>query len=189
MNILYIISQIFGTLSFVISLVAYHRGTKKKIFQTMMVANILDILHYLCLSAYSGFITKVLALVRNKIIIVKEKNKKLNNNIVLVVIMVTYLITGILTYKNIYSILPILAAMIYFYFVWNGNEIVVKKAGFWCYFLWLAYNICVLSVAGIVSNIVSIVSTYIAVYVEVKKDKKGEQKNEKNNSRSRINSH
>ena len=85
------------------------------------------------------------------------------------------LISGIATFENIYSILPIMAAMIYFYFVWNGDELVVKKAGFWCYFLWLAYNICVLSAAGIVSNIVSIVSTFIAVFVQAKKDEKGEK--------------
>ena len=174
MNLLYIISQIFGTLSFIISLIAYHRSTKKKIFQTMMIANILDILHYLCLNAYSGCITKILALVRNEIIIAKDKNKKLNNSIILTIVMIAYIISGIITYENIYSILPISAAMIYLYFTWNGNELVVKKAAFWCYFLWLAYNICVLSVAGIVSNIVSILSTYIAVFIEVKKDNKKE---------------
>ena len=170
MNLLYIISQIFGTLSFIISLIAYNRSTKKKIFQTMMIANILDILHYLCLNAYSGCITKILALVRNEIIIAKDKNKKLNNSIILTIVMIAYIISGIITYENIYSILPISAAMIYLYFTWNGNELVVKKAAFWCYFLWLAYNICVLSVAGIVSNIVSIVSTFIAVFVQAKKD-------------------
>ena len=50
---------------------AYHKKKKEKIFQTMMIANILDILHYLILGAYSGCITKIIALVRNKIIIVK----------------------------------------------------------------------------------------------------------------------
>lgn len=33
-------------------------------------------------------------------------------------------------------------------------------------FLWLVYNICVFSIAGITSNIVSIISTFIAVYNE-----------------------
>lgn len=165
-NMIYIIAQIIGFISFIVSLLAYHRKKKEKIFQTMMIANVLDIVHYLLLNAYSGCVTKIIALIRNKIIIVKEKDKKLNNNVVLVILFIAYLISGILTYKNIYSVLPILAAMIYLYFVWDGNELKVKKVAFYCYFLWLAYNIFVFSIAGIVSNIVSIISTFIAMYNE-----------------------
>ena len=166
MNIIYVISQVAWFIAFILSLIAYHRKKKSTIFQTMMVANILDIIHYILLGAYSGCITKIIALVRNEIIIVKEKNKKFNNNIVLIALFIIYLVSGILTYKNIYSILPIFAAMIYLYFVWNGNELKVKKCAFYCYFLWLIYNICVFSIAGITSNIVSIISTFIAVYNE-----------------------
>ena len=83
MNIVYLISQIVGFVAFVISLIAYHRKKKEKIFKTMMLANLLDITHYLLLGAYSGCLTKVIALVRNEIIILKEKKEKLNNKIVL----------------------------------------------------------------------------------------------------------
>lgn len=174
MSIIYIISQIVGFISFVISLVAYHRKEKKKIFQTMMVANILDIIHYFLLGAYSGCVTKVMALGRNEIIILKEKNKKLNKTIIFIIILIVYIISGIVTYKNIYSILPILAAIIYLFFVWNGNELKVKRVAFYCYFLWLTYNICVFSIAGIVSNCVAIISTFIAIYNERKANKKKE---------------
>lgn len=168
MDIVYIISQIAGFIAFILSLIAYHQKKKGKIFQTMMIANVLDILHYILLGAYSGCITKVIALIRNEIIIVKEKNKRFNKKIVLIMLFIIYLISGIITYKNIYSILPILAAVIYLYFVWNGNELKVKRVAFYCYFLWLIYNICVFSIAGITSNFVSIISTFIAVYNEKK---------------------
>lgn len=163
MNIIYIISQVVGFIAFIISLVAYHRKKKEKIFGTMMLANFLDMVHYLLLGAYSGCITKVIALVRNKIIIIKEKYKKFDSRVVLIILLTVYLILGILTYKNVFSVLPILSAMIYLYFVWNGDELQVKKIAFYCYFLWLIYNICVFSVAGIISNCVSIISTFIAM--------------------------
>lgn len=166
MNVVYIISQIFGFLAFIISLIAYHRKKKQKIFRTMMIANILDIMHYLLLGAYSGSVTKIIALVRNELIIVKEKYKKLNNYIILIILFIIYIIAGIITFKNIFSILPILAAIIYLYFVWNGDELKVKRVAFYCYFLWLTYNIFVFSIAGITSNIISIISTLIAVYNE-----------------------
>ena len=174
MDKVYIISQLVGFIAFVISLTAYHRKEKKKIFQTMMVCNVLDIIHYFLLRAYSGCITKAMALIRNEIIIAKEKNKKINNTIVLIIIAVAYLASGILTFKSIYSILPILAALIYLFFVWNGDELKVKKVAFYCYFLWLTYNIFVFSIAGIVSNIVAIISTFVAMKNE-KEKVKGDQ--------------
>ena len=56
-----------------------------------------------------------------------------------------------------------MAAIIYIMFIWNGDEVIIKKTAFFCYFLWLIYNIFVLSIAGIVSNIISIISTLIAI--------------------------
>lgn len=166
MKQLYVISQIVGFLAFVISLISYHKKQKKKIFQNMMIANTLDIIHYLLLGAYSGCATKIMALVRNEIIVAKEKNKKINNKIVFIILVISYTILGILTYQNIFSILPISAAIIYLCFVWKGNEYRVKKVAFYCYFLWLAYNICIFSIEGIISNCVAIISTLIALYNE-----------------------
>lgn len=171
MDTFYIISQIVGFIAFVISLIAFHRKEKSKIFKTLMVGNILDIIHYFFLGAYSGCITKVIALIRNEIIVLKEKNKKLNNYIVLIMLTAAYIIAGLLTYKNIYSILPIVAAIIYLLFIWNGDELKVKKVAFYCYFLWLIYNICVFSIAGIISNSVAIISAFIAMHNEYKKRK------------------
>ena len=175
MNKMYITSQIVAFVAFILSLIAYHRKEKKKIFQTMVIGNILDIIHYFLLGAYSGCITKVMALIRNEIIILKEKKNRLNNKIVLIIIIIAYIVSGILTYKNIYSILPIMAAIIYLFFVWNGNELQVKIAAFGCYFLWLTYNICVFSIVGIFSNCVAIISTFFAIKNENKDSDKAQK--------------
>ena len=162
MNYLYIISQIFALGAFIISLISFHRKKKENIMRTALIANFLDMIHYIFLGAYNGFLTKVLAFVRNSFIIYKDK-RKIKSNIYLVVFIILYLITSIITYKNLYSILPSIAAIIYLIAIWNGNESTIKKAGCGCYFLWLTYNIFVFSVIGIISNIVAIISTFIAV--------------------------
>ena len=89
----------------------------------------------------------------------------------MILFIIVYVIATIFAYNNILSILPLLAAMIYIICIWNGNEIKIKKAAFFCYFLWLVYNIFVLSISGIVSNVISILSTFIAV-LNVKKGNK-----------------
>ena len=136
----------------------------------MVTSNILNLIHYLLLGAFSGCITKLLAIFRDYFIILKEKNKKLSNSVYLIVFILLYIIATIFTYNGFLSILPLVAAIIYIIFIWNGNEVIIKKIAFFCYFLWLIYNIFVLSIAGIVSNIISIISTLIAI---INTDKEG----------------
>lgn len=165
---MYILSQIFGLLSLIITLYSYHLNKKEKIFKSMCIANIIDIIHYVFLEAYSGLFTKVVALLRNIFIIIKEKNSKLNSKILLFIFIALYSLLAILTFESYISLLPFIAAIVYMIVVWNGNELQVKKIAFLCYFLWLIYNISVLSIFGTVSNIVSLISTYIA-YLNEKK--------------------
>ena len=77
--------------------------------------------------------------------------------------MLFYFLAAILTYNGIFSIFPLVAAIIYMIVEWNGNELAIKKVAFVCYFLWLGYNIFVFSIVGIVSNTISIISTLIAI--------------------------
>lgn len=159
---MYIISQIIETIALIVTLGSYHLKKKEKIFKGMCIANILEMLHYLLLGAWSGFAIKVIALIRNIFIIEKEYNRKLRKVFFLYLFIGIYIVIGVLTFKNIFSLLPMAAAVIYMIVVWDGDELQVKKISFLCYFLWLAYNICILSVMGIVSNIVALISTYIA---------------------------
>ena len=166
---LFTIGQVIGFIAFIISLIAYHRKKKNKILGNMVISNILNLVHYLLLGAYSGCITKVMAIIRDLFIIAKEKNKKLSSYWFLMLFILVYIVCAVFTYKGILSVFPILAAIIYIVPIWNGNEKTIKKTAFFCYFLWLVYNIFVFSIAGIVSNVVSIISTFIAIINENKK--------------------
>ena len=137
----------------------------------MVISNILNLIHYLLLGAYTGCITKGLAIFRDSFIIMKDRNKKYNKSIYLYIFIIAYIIVSIFAYKNIWSLFPLIAAIIYLIPIWNGDQKVVKQTALLCYFLWLAYNIFVVSIAGIISNIISIISTGIAVYNEKKNNK------------------
>ena len=166
-NIIFIISQIIGFIAFFVSLMAYHRNKKEKILASMILSNVLNLIHYFLLGAYSGCVTKVMGIARDSFVILKGKKKALSSNIFLLIFILIYLVIGIFTYDNIFSILPLVAAIIYIIPIWNGNEITVKKTAFVCYFLWLIYNIFVFSIAGVISNIISIISTFFAVKNEM----------------------
>ena len=73
-----VVAQIIGFIAFIASLISYHRKSKKAILSSMLISYVLFIIHYLLIGAYSGCITKVLAIFRNYFIILKDKYKKLS---------------------------------------------------------------------------------------------------------------
>lgn len=162
-NVNYTISQILALLSFIISLIAFHRDKKEKILSNMILSNILNLIHYLLLGAFSGVLTKIIAILRDYIIINKKNKKILNSKYTLIILIVLYIFAAIFSYNNIYSLFPIIAALIYIVSIWNGNALRTKKTAFFCEFLWLGYNIFVFSIVGIFSKIIAIISTYIAI--------------------------
>lgn len=159
---MYILSQIAAFIALIITLISYHLKHKKKIFKMMCLSNIFNIMHYLCLGAYSGCITKIIALARNLFIVKKENNKKLDKLIYLILFIGVYIISGVLTYNNLYSLLPLISATIFMIVTWNGKELQIKRIAFYCYFLWLLYNILIFSIVGIIANTISLISTFIA---------------------------
>ena len=158
-----IIAQIIGFVALFISLIAYHRKDKKTIMSSLIICNLFKLVHYLLLGAYSGCVTKIIAIIRDEFIIIKEKNTKLSNNLFLLFFIMLYVIAAFFTYDGILSLFPLVAALIYTLFIWNGNELVVKKTAFYCYFIWLVYNIFVFSIPEIIANILGIISTFIAI--------------------------
>lgn len=158
----YIISQILAFLSFCLWLFAYYMNKKEKIMYTAIAANLLNLLHYVFLWALSWSITKILAVLRDALIVYKEK-KHFNLNIVLAIFIVIYIAFAVYTYDWIVSIFPLLAALIYTISIWNWDAWIVKKSAFACYIFWLIYNIYVWSVVAIISSTISIISSFFAV--------------------------
>lgn len=159
----YFLGQIIGLGAFFLFLVAYHRKKKNDILSNMIISNLFNLVHYILLDAYSGFVTKIMAICRDLFILLKEKYKSLSNIFYLFVFLIIYIILGIITYDGIASLFPVVAAFIYIIPIWNGNEKVIRKVAFLSYFLWLFYNVYVFSIAGILSNVVSIISLMIAI--------------------------
>lgn len=174
---IYIISQILAFIAFLLSLLAYYRSKKEKIMLTMVASNTLNLIHYLLLWATTGCLTKILAILRDFFIVIKEKRKR-NSKIFLAIFIIIYIITAIITYKDFTSLLPLLAALIYIIAIRDWNEWVVKKSACFCYFLWLIYNIRIGSIIATLATIISIISSFIAIlkYNKENKEKRKKQK-------------
>lgn len=155
-----IIGNIFGIIGLIYSAVAYHKKEKKDILKLLIISNSLSLIQYMFLQAYTGCITIIISIIRN-IIALKKKNK--NENIILAIFIILYIVMGIITYNSIFSILPIIASIIYVIGIWNGNENIIRKTGLINMYLWLIYSISTFAVAGAIQNIILIISTHIAI--------------------------
>lgn len=158
----YIIAQLIGILALLISLLAYQKRDKKSIIDHLIISNILNLIHYIMLDAISGSITKMLAIIRDSFILEKNKYKKLSNIAYLYLFVFVYIFFMYITYSSILSLLPFIASIYYLIGIWEADSLKVKKVAFYSFIPWLIYNICVLSISGIISNIISLVSTFIA---------------------------
>ena len=159
-----IIANAIGFVSFVISLIAFHKKDKKNIFKNTMISNSLSLIQYIILNAYSGIATKIIAILRDLSIMKQEKYNFLKTKKMLGIFVIIYLVLMIITYQGILSVFSLLAALIYTVFCWNGNANTVRYIGIFTNVLWLVYNIYVKSYIGAFSNLISIFSTSIAIY-------------------------
>lgn len=159
---MYLISQVFAFLSFLLSLLAYHMKKRKQIMLFMVMSNTLNSLHYFFLNSYSACLVKIIAIMRDSFMIVKDNHKKLDKKIFLFLFLLVYSTVTLLTFKNAASVFPFLAATLYLVVIWDGKELDIKRISYQTYIFWLIYNICVLSIVGICASTISTISSYIA---------------------------
>ena len=103
-------------------------------------------------------------MIRN-LIFYKIKESKLWTTLFILI----YLIIGIITLKDIYTLLPVLATITYTIVINYNNPKYLRYGIFITSLTWLIYNIYIISYSGIIIQIVMIISNIIAI---IKLDKK-----------------
>lgn len=105
---------------------------------------------------------------------VKNGTRENTNKIDIAILVIMYIIcilSAIFTYEGIFSLLPIVATMIYTYAVCQKNIKTYKLLGIPTEVLWTGYNIYIKSIVGIVLEIIMLVNCFTGYIREVKKNK------------------
>ena len=101
----------------------------------------------------------------------KIKDEKTSKNAYLGVIIIFYTvmtISAIFTYEGVYSMLSIIATAIYTFSIWQKNENVYKLLGTPVGVCWIAYNIFVKSVFGVILESIILICSIVG-YVRSRK--------------------
>ena len=176
----WIIAQLIGLVALFFSLRAFRQNKKNKYAINSVLNAVFNIIHYLLLGALSAVITKVVALFRATLIYKREENKKYDNILFFILLMVIYFILMIINFKgNVINLLPFIAAMLYFVMEWFTGVFTIKVFALITSFIWLIYNIVFISVTGAIHNTIMIVILSIIIYKDIKTGKTGGKRGKK----------
>lgn len=171
-NINYVISQlfvIFAVLSFGFS---YLTKDKKKIMILVTMTSLFYGGEYLFLGAFAGVGVNIISIIRNIWFYINASKNKKNSVWVLGILSLALVILGIITYENIFSIIPIVATVLFTYSVWQDNNKVYRYMSVPMSIMWIVYNIICNSILGLIAESVMIVFEIIGIIKLYKKDDK-----------------
>ena len=166
-----ILSYIFGFLGIVSTVLIYQQKKRSGLLFMKLVSDVIWFLHYIFISAYAGAAVAVIGFLRELIFMNREK-KWARSRLWLVLFLLLAVGAGILTWSNVYSLLPCIASAVAVISFWIGNPRLSRVLSFPIAGLMLTYDISKLAYMAIVNEILTVISSIIGVVRhDIKKNK------------------
>lgn len=167
------IAQIIGIAGLIFAIITFQNNSHKGILFYQIIATIFFTIHFSLIGAFTGAAMNLLGGARNAVFYHRDK-KWANSKIWLYIFLTIYIIAGILTWKNIYSILPVTAMVVSTVGVWIKNPKLTRFIVLPTSPCWLIYNLVSSSYAGVLAEIF-IFSSIIAAIIRFDFLKKGKE--------------
>ena len=172
MSITYIISQIFVVIATICLGISYVTKDKKTIMLLCVVYGIFYGTHYLLLGATTGFIMTLVSISRNIWFYINAKNNKKNSRLVLIILVIIAVVTGLLSYQDIFSITSIMANILSTYSIWQDNVKLYRYLAVPVSFAFIAYAVHIRSTFSIITELVLLLIEIIGILDIIIKTKK-----------------
>ena len=169
----FILAQIFGVLGACATILSCWQKERKRILFFLLFDNIFYFIQYLLLSAYTGAYTNIIGLIRLYLFGKKGKNDFFKKNYVLYIVILLYILIGVLTYKNLSSIFPVVSSIIYAVVLWQDNPKRIRIGSSIMLLMWCIYNVLVHAYVGALSEGILFMSSLFAIIkIDILKNKK-----------------
>lgn len=175
-DIIYILSQIFTIAMYGLLVWTYFLKDKRRIVVVSALAIIFNAAAYVLLGAWTGLAMCVVAMLRNLYILWDEKKlgkrEKVERRdyVFLAMVYLGIILATLLTYEGFLSLLSVFATSIYTYSIWQKSTKVYKLCGIPVGVLWIAYNLYVGSIFGVILEGVLLVAAIAGCVVEARKE-------------------
>ena len=165
---IYIISQIITIIYFAILSLSYLLKDRRKILGANFIAHIGQTTAMAMLNGYTGAAMAIIMMLRDLIFLIIEsrklKGKEINKKLDLVILIVTIalmIILTIFTYNGPLSLLSVLATLVTTFALWQKDVKIYKILGVIAGIFWLAYNIFIMSIMGIILEFIVVICSNI----------------------------
>lgn len=178
LSVVYILSQVFTIITYVLLALTYYAKDRKKVLTLSFLSLISNGMAYILLSAWTGFAMCIVTLIRNIIFLIDEKKngkREEINKIDIIILVVLYIISiifAIFTYDGFLSLLSVFATCLYTFSVWQKKTNIYKLLGIPIGILWILYNIYIMSIFGIILETILLICSITGYLLEMRKNKK-----------------
>lgn len=176
-DFVYILSQIFTIIMYALLAWTYFLKDKRKIVIVSAASLVANIIAYILLGAWTGLAMCIVAMLRNLYILWDEKQhgKRAQNEkrdyIFLALVYLGIILATIPTYEGFLSLLSVFATSVYTYSIWQKSTKVYKFCGIPVGILWIAYNLYVKSIFGVILEGILLIASIAGYVAEAKTNK------------------
>jgi len=151
---------------------SYQQKSHKNILTFQMISGLMFTVHYLLLGAYTGAVMNLLGAFRS--LVYSNRDKKWSSSIAWpIVFSIAFLISGIMTWDNVFSVFPLIAMLMSSVVLWIEQPKINRMLSLPTSGCWLIYNIKTLSYPGIITEIFVLSSIVIGIIrLDIKKKNK-----------------
>lgn len=164
----------FGTGAMVSLFLIYQQKSRKNMLLCKLSADIFWIIHYLLLGATAGIIPNFTGIFRELVFINRKTKKWAKTPLWCVFFILLNFTLGIISFKEWYDILPIIASSFVTVSLWIDNPNLTKLITLPVSSSFLIYNSFVSSYIGMINESISILSIIIYFIKKTKEEKNNE---------------
>lgn len=142
------IAQICGLVILICNIISVQFKTKDKVLICFVLANLFGIAQYFLLGAITAAIVYITSTIRCVVFYFYDKRKLKPSLLILLLFEVLAIISGILSWQDVWSIIPIIVTVIFTYGLWQENVKITRMTSAVTGFGWVFYNFLVRAYVG-----------------------------------------
>ena len=177
----YILSQIFVIITYILLASTYLVKNRKLLLCLSLGAIITNATSYFFLNAWSGLFVTILALARNIIFLIQNKNENDKINwvdwVILSIITIALIVISVVTYDGVLSLFSVFSSLTYTGAVWQRNEKVYKILGIISSVCTIVYYVFIRSLFGFLLEGAMLITIIVGTIIYFKKEKQNIEKN------------
>lgn len=166
----YIIGQCASVVGMILTVSSFQMKTRKTIILFQMMGSSFFLISYFLLGSWTGVYMNVVYLARDIVFYFQNDKSWARKKTWLYVFLLGSIVAGVLGYKNVIDLLPIIGACFSTIAMYMQRENMLRLLNMVASPCWLVYNISLLSSGGIICELFNLISLVVGLVRYRKED-------------------